>query len=257
MDTLSIHIVPALSDNYVYLLRDEGSGAVGVVDPGDAEPVRAALERLGWRPTHILLTHHHADHIAGMDELHRLYHPTIIGPRAERGRIDGMDECYGEGDTFRFGRQPVCVHEVPGHTSGHIAFWFPEAEALFCGDTLFSLGCGRLFEGTPAQMWDSLLKLRGLPDETRVYCGHEYTRSNARFARHVDPGNAALAERAEEVERLRLADTPTLPVTIAREKATNPFLRADDPALAAAMGLPGADPVAVFAALRQAKDTFR
>jgi hydroxyacylglutathione hydrolase len=167
-----------------------------------------------------------------------------------------LDETVKEGDTYRFGTQEVRVFETPGHTSGHISLWFPEASVLFSGDTLFALGCGRLFEGTPAQMWHSLLKLRLLPDETRVYCGHEYTLSNAKFAVTVDPNNSALKERAADIAVLRDSGKPTIPTTLGVEKATNPFLRADDADVAAAVGLAGADPVEVFGEIRRRKDTF-
>jgi len=257
MATLDVHLIPALADNYIYLIRDPETGVVGVVDPAEAPPVNAALDRLGWRLSWILNTHHHADHTAGNRDLKARWHAKVIGPAADRDRIPDIDIAHGDGEGFSFGRRPVTVFDVPGHTSGHIAFWFSDADALFCGDTLFALGCGRLFEGTPAQMWASLLKLRALPDGTKVYCGHEYTASNARFAVHIDPGNAALAARADEVDRLRLADRPTIPSTIGLEKATNPFLRADDPDFAAALGLPGAAPSTVFAEIRRAKDHFR
>lgn len=257
MDKLDIRLIPALTDNYIYLVRDTETGAVGVVDPAEAEPVEMALADLGWRLNVILNTHHHADHTAGNRDLKARWHATVIGPAADRDRIAGIDRAYADGEGFTFGARPVRVFDTPGHTRGHISFWFEDADALFSGDTLFSLGCGRLFEGTPAQMWDSLLKLRGLPETTRVYCGHEYTQSNARYARHIDPQNQALAARAAEVDRLRLALEPTLPSTIGLERATNPFLRADDPSLAAAMGMAGADPISVFAAIRQGKDTFR
>lgn len=254
---LDIRLIPVLSDNYVYLLRDGATGAVAVVDPGEAEPVAMVLDELGWRLSQILNTHHHADHVAGNEDLRRLSQAPVIGPEADRHRIPTLDQGVGEGDTVRVGSRTAKVIAVPGHTSGHIAFWFEADSALFCGDTLFSLGCGRLFEGTPAQMWDSLLKLRALPDETRLYCGHEYTAGNARFALSLDPDNPALQARAAEVERQRLAGKPTLPVTLGAEKRANPFLRADDPALAARLGMAGADPVAVFAETRRRKDTFR
>ncbi|WP_114394975.1 hydroxyacylglutathione hydrolase [Oleisolibacter albus] len=257
MTRLDIRIVPALADNYVYLLRDTATGAVGVVDPGEAEPVQAELDRQGWRLSHIFNTHHHADHIAGNEDLRRPTRAPVIGPEADRYRIPDLTQGVGDGDRLLFGRHPVQVLAVPGHTSGHIAFWFPDDDVLFSGDTLFSLGCGRLFEGTPAQMWASLLALRALPDATLVHCGHEYTASNARFALSIDPDNAALRERAAEVERLRSTGRPTVPTRLGQEKTTNPFLRADDPALAERLGLAGADPVSVFAEIRRRKDVFR
>jgi len=253
---MDIQLIPAFSDNYVYLFKDPASEAVGIVDPGEAEPVLAALDRLGWRPTHIFNTHHHADHIGGNGVLKQRFGCTIVGPAADRNRIPDLDVAVGEEDTYRFGSQEVRVFETPGHTSGHISLWFSEASALFSGDTLFALGCGRLFEGTPAQMWNSLLKLRALPADTRIYCGHEYTLSNARFAVTVDPDNPALKERAADIVILRDAGKPTIPTTLGVERATNPFLRADDPSVAAAVGLAGANPVEVFAEIRRRKDRF-
>lgn len=251
---MEIHLVPAFNDNYIYILRDGDS--VGVVDPGDAAPVLAALERRGWRLTHILDTHHHADHIGGNHTLKQRYGCTIIGAAADSHRIQDMDIALAEGETASFGPHAARVIAVPGHTSGHIAFHFADAKALFCGDTLFALGCGRLFEGTPGQMWDSLCKLRALPDDTRVYCGHEYTLSNARFAVTVDPDNRELAGRFEEIKALRERGEPTIPTTMGVERRTNPFLRADDPGVQAALGMAGADPVAVFAEIRGRKDRF-
>jgi hydroxyacylglutathione hydrolase len=253
---MDIQLIPAFSDNYVYLFKDPASEAVGIVDPGEARPVFAALDRLGWRPTHIFNTHHHADHIGGNGALKQRFGCTIVGPSKERHRIPDMDVTVGDEDTYRFGSQEVRVFETPGHTSGHISLWFPDASALFSGDTLFALGCGRLFEGTPAQMWNSLLKLRDLPADTRIFCGHEYTLSNARFAVTVDPDNPALKERAADIAVLRDAGKPTIPTTLGVERATNPFLRADDPNIAAAVGLAGADPVEVFAEIRRRKDKF-
>jgi len=253
---MEIHLVPAFSDNYIYLLRDPGQGSVGVVDPGDAAPVLAALEERGWRLTHIFNTHHHADHIGGNHALKQRFGCDVIGARADVARIQDMETCLDEGETISFGSHTARVIAVPGHTSGHIAFHFPQAKALFCGDTLFALGCGRLFEGTPAQMWDSLCKLRALPDDTRVYCGHEYTLSNARFAVTVDPQNRELAERADAIKAQRERGEPTIPTTLGLEKRTNPFLRADDPAVQAAVGMAGGDPAAVFAEIRGRKDRF-
>lgn len=256
MAKLEVELVPALSDNYVYLAHDGETGDTAVVDPAEAPPVIEALERKGWRPTHILNTHHHADHIAGNGEIKERYGIPLVAPASEKARIPDVDVWVSEGDTYRVGTQTAEVIETPGHTTGHIAFWFAESDALFCGDTLFAIGCGRMFEGTPQQFWSSLTKLRALPDTALVFCGHEYTLSNARFAVHVDPDNAALATRAGEVERMRADSKPTIPSMLGDEKRINPFLRADDPAMQRAVGMEGADPVAVFAEIRKRKDNF-
>lgn len=251
---MEIHLVPAFNDNYMYLLRD--GGTVAVVDPGDATPVLAELDRRGWRLTHILNTHHHDDHIGGNRTLKERFGCPVIGARADSHRIQDMDIALADGETASVGPHEARVIAVPGHTSGHIAFHFAGAGALFCGDSLFALGCGRLFEGTPAQMWESLLKLRTLPDDTRVYCGHEYTLSNARFAVTVDPQNQELAQRVETIQAQRGRGEPTIPMVLGLEKRTNPFLRADDPGVQAALGMAGGDPAAVFAEIRGRKDKF-
>lgn len=256
MAILEIHRIPALTDNYLWLVREPDSGFVAVVDPAEPEPVEAKLTALGWRLTHILNTHHHKDHTGGNLALKQRWGVTIVGPRADRDRIPGIDLEVGDGDSYQFGAETAQVFDIPGHTRGHIAFWFAASEALFCGDTMFALGCGRLFEGTPAQMWHSLSKLMPLPGATRVYCAHEYTQSNARFALTVDGGNPALVARAQEIDRMRARGEATVPSTIALELATNPFLRADRPELAQAVGLSDSDPVAVFAEIRRRKDHF-
>lgn len=260
MADLRIEQVPVLNDNYVYLVHDPDSGETAAVDPSVAGPVMEAAARLGWRLTHILNTHHHADHTGGNREIQQATGCTVIGNRKDAARIPGLDVGVVEGDSVRLGAHTATVFEVPGHTSGHIAFFFAEAgadgPALFCGDTLFSIGCGRLFEGTPAQMWDSLTKLRALPADTRVFCAHEYTQANVRFALSVDPDNAALKARAKAVEHLRADGRPTVPSRLGDEAAANPFLRADDPDLAFRLGLGGADPVTVLADIRARKDRF-
>lgn len=256
MTTLDIRQIQASSDNYIYLLRDAQEGAVAVVDPTYAAPVIQELERLGWTLTHILNTHHHADHTGGNLELKQRYGAEVIGARIDEARLPGLDRPVGENDIVRLGASGANVLELPGHTRGHVAYWFSDADCVFCGDTLFALGCGRMFEGSPAQMWDSLCKLRSLPLETKVYCAHEYTQNNARFALSVDPDNDDLKRRAQWIDEMRAAGRPTVPSTLGQEIRSNPFLRADDPALAAQLGMKGENPVAVFAELRKRKDRF-
>lgn len=256
MSELQIQQIAVLQDNYVYLLRDEATSACAAVDPSVAEPVLAALDRLGWTLTHILNTHHHHDHTGGNLELKRATGCTIVGNAQDAARIPGIEVRVADGDVIALGTAQARVLDVSGHTIGHIAYWFEDAGALFCGDTLFSLGCGRLFEGTPSQMWASLSRLRELPPEVRVYCGHEYTESNARFALQIDPDNPSLRRRAEEVKRLRAKGLPTVPSLLGEERAANPFLRADDVRLQQAAGLAGNDPVAAFAEIRRRKDAF-
>jgi len=254
---LQIEQIPCLSDNYVYLVHEPVQGLTAVVDPAETAPVLAALAAHGWRLTHILNTHHHYDHVGGNLELKAATGCRIVGPRADRERIPGIEDEVADGDTYVFGARTAKVFDVPGHTRGHIAYWFGEDAALFCGDTLFALGCGRLFEGTPVQMWDSLSKLRALPGDTRVYCAHEYTQSNGRFALSVEPGNAALVARMQEVDRRRAANQPTVPSRLAEELATNPFLRPDSAEIQRTVGLIGAPLAEVFGATRARKDTFR
>lgn len=257
MTQLDIVQIPVLSDNYVYLVREPESGAIGVVDPSVADPVIAELDRRGWTPTHILNTHHHPDHVGGNRAIKARYGCTVVGPAPDEARIPGIDVTVDEGDDYHFGNATARVLFVPGHTSGHIAYWFAGDGALFCGDTLFAMGCGRLFEGTPEQMWSSLKKFLALPDEARVYCAHEYTQANGRFALTVDPDNMDLKARMDEVARLREAGRPTVPSTMAAERATNPFLRPDDPAIRQALGMEEDSDTAVFAEIRKRKDQFR
>jgi hydroxyacylglutathione hydrolase len=257
MSELQIYMFPALQDNYCYLLQDRASGLTAVVDTPDVAAIDAALADTGWRLDFILNTHHHWDHAGGNLELKAKTGCQVVGPRADAARIPGIDIEVGEGDEFPLGKSIARVYDTPGHTSGHIVYYFAAAAAAFVGDTLFALGCGRVFEGSHAQMWQSLSKLRDrLPDATRIYCAHEYTQGNARFALTVEPDNAALKARAAEVDRLRAAGEATVPSTMAAEKATNPFLRADCPGLMAALGMPRADPASVFAETRRRKDRF-
>ena len=255
MSELVIRQIPVLKDNYVYLIHEPQSGATGVVDPSVAPPVLDAAKAEGWRLTHILNTHHHNDHTGGNLELKAETGCVIVGPRADHDRIAGIDIDVGDGDTYEFGQEKAKVFDVPGHTRGHIAFWFGNSRALFCGDTLFIMGCGRTFEGTAAQMWNSLSKLKALPPETRVFCAHEYTQSNAKYALTVEPENRDLVARAAMIDAMRAAGKSTVPGTLAEEFKTNPFLRADLPALQAAAGSPG-DSVATFASIRLRKDKF-
>jgi len=256
MPLLEIHQIPVLSDNYIYLIEDEESGECAVVDPAVAEPVLDLLRERGMKLAYVLNTHHHGDHTGGNLALKAETGCKIVGARLDAARIPGIDIELSQGDVFQLGHSQAHVIEVPGHTSGHIAYWFKDASALFCGDTLFALGCGRLFEGSPAQMWESLSALRSLPGDTRVYCAHEYTQANARFALTVDPDNAALRTRAQAVGQLRLEGKPTVPSTLAEECATNPFLRADDADFCRALGMAPRDPVSVFAETRHRKDIF-
>lgn len=223
---LDVVILPCLSDNYAYLIREPKSGATGIVDPSEAAPVQKALAARGWTLTHILNTHHHFDHTGGNLDLKAATGARVYGPAADSHRILGFDEGLAEGAPLAFGRLAFQILSIPAHTSGHVALWCPEAEVVFTGDTLFAMGCGRLFEGTPDDMFAAMAKLAALPDTTRVYCGHEYTESNGRFALTVEPNNTALTARMAEVRAQRARGEFTMPSTIAAERATNPFMRA-------------------------------
>jgi hydroxyacylglutathione hydrolase len=255
--TTHVHQFLCLKDNYGALVHDSGSGATAAIDAADADAVAAAAAAQGWELTDLLITHHHLDHVQGIPGLRARYPKLrVAGPAKEAARIATLDAQLSEGDYIHLGAIAAKVVETPGHTAGHIVYWFEEDEIAFVGDTLFSLGCGRVFETPYAVMWDSLLKLAALPGETQVYCGHEYTEANARFALTIEPDNAVLKGRAAEVARLRAAGKPTVPTTIAAELAANPFLRAEQPGVQAALGMPGADPAAVFAEIRARKDRF-
>lgn len=240
--TVTASPVPILRDNYAWLLRDSGTGATAIVDPAEAEPVTEALEKAGGRLDLILLTHHHADHIAGVEEVRARFRCRVIGAVADRHRLPPLDDAVKEGDTVRLGDAVGQVIETPGHTRGQINFFFPDGPVLLSGDTLFSLGCGRLIEGDAQEMFDSLRKLAILPPDTLVCCGHEYTESNARFALSVDPDNKDLHAFVARVEQLRAAGQPSVPSLLADELKANPFLLAPD--------------VASFAVMRSKKDRF-
>ena len=245
-----------LKDNFGVLLHDPESGATAAIDAPEAAPIEAALQKTGWKLTDILVTHHHADHTQGIGPLKEHHRCRVVAPRNEAKRIADIDRSVGEGEMVRVGSLEARVIDTPGHTAGHISYFFPADKLAFVGDTLFSIGCGRVIEGDPEMMWKSLLKLRALPDDTHFYCGHEYTDANIRFAKTIEPNNKALAARADEVAKLSAAHKFTIPATIGAEKAANPFFRGDDPALAASLGLSGSPAWKVFAEIRERKNRF-
>jgi hydroxyacylglutathione hydrolase len=254
--TLTFHQFLCRSDNYAVLMKDEATGKVALVDAPEKSAVFNAIDETGWKPDYILVTHYHPDHVAAIDAVKSAYGSYVVGPQAEAEGISGLDKGVEEGDEIFVGETRFEVLETPGHTAGHVVYYSAEAAVLFAGDTLFALGCGRLFEGSPEDMWHSLTVLRGLPDDTMVYCGHEYTQSNAKFALSVDGANNALKGYAEEVETLRAAGKATVPFRLGREKEANPFLRADVPELRKALDMEEASNVDVFAKLRSLKDSF-
>jgi hydroxyacylglutathione hydrolase len=250
------HLFPCLTDNFGVLIHDPQSGATASIDAPEAAAVEAALAKTGWRLTDILVTHHHHDHTGGIAELKARHACKVVAPKHEKQPIAAVDATVAGGDTVRVGGLEAKVIDTPGHTLGHISYFFPADKIAFVGDTLFSIGCGRVIEGNAEMMWQSLLKLRALPDDTQFFCGHEYTEANIRFAKTIEPDNKALAVRAEEVARLRAAGRPTIPATIGAEKADNPFLRADVPEVAKAVGLAASPAWKVFAEIRERKNRF-
>ena len=255
--TTEIYQFPCLKDNYGVLNHDPDSGATAAIDAPDGEAVVAAANAKGWTITDLLITHHHFDHTQGIPAVRAAFPAVrVVGPAKEAARIQGLDVTVGESDFVKIGSLEARVIETPGHTAGHVVYYFEEDEVAFCADTLFALGCGRVFETPLPVMWDSLCKLAALPAETQVYCGHEYTEANARFALTIEPENALLKERAETIAALRREGKPTVPTTIALELATNPFLRAEQASVQAALGMAGADPAAVFGEIRTRKDKF-
>jgi hydroxyacylglutathione hydrolase len=243
-----------LADNYSVLLHERGSGETAAVDAPHAATVKAALDQRNWRLNHIFITHHHTDHTAGIPELKGYYGASVTGPEAEADRIPGLTRGVAGSSRLEFAGHPIRVIETPGHTLGHITYHWPDDALAFTGDTLFSLGCGKIFEGDPQMMWSSVSKIGELPGQTRIYCGHEYTLGNARFAMTVEPENDALKARVAQVEALRVEGKPTLPTTVDVEKATNPFLRPQSRMIRTRLGLEGAPDWEVFARLRQLKN---
>ena len=254
MASLEVFQFPVLSDNFGLLLHDPATAQTATIDAAEAAAVKAALAARGWSLSHILVTHHHSDHTDGVLGLKQDYPAAVFGPAADTRPIPGLDRGLAGGDRFTFAGHPVEVLFAPGHTKGHIVYHLPSDSLAFVGDVLFSLGCGRVIEGTMEQMWRSLDVLRRLPQDTRIYCGHEYTEANARFALTVEPGNEALRRRAEEVKELRAKSLPTLPTTIAAELAANPFLRPESAEIRRKLAMPEASNAEIFAELRERKN---
>ena len=249
-----VRLFTCLSDNFGYLIHDPATKATASIDAPEAGPIIKALEREGWNLTDILITHHHHDHVGGIAELKQKYHCRVVAPHDKKAPIANADQRVANGDVVKVGGLLARVLETPGHTLDHISYVFDSEKTVFAADTLFSIGCGRVFEGTYPVMWDSLLKLRALPDDFKLYCGHEYTAANVKFALTVDPNNPALKARAEEVARLRAANQPTVPTLMGEEKKANVFLRADEPSVAANLHMKGASAAEVFGELRERKN---
>lgn len=253
---LEIIQLPVLNDNYIYLLHDADSGETAAIDPAVAEPVREVLQSKGWRLNYIFNTHHHGDHVGGNLQLKQQTGCKVVGANSDKARISGLDIGIEDGDEIRLGSHVFKVMATPGHTLGHIVFYGADSQTLFCGDTLFSLGCGRLFEGSAEQMWQSLQRLKALPESTRIYCAHEYTHANGRFALSVEADNPALQQRLAEVAELRRQNQSTLPSTLAQELATNPFLREHSTSIRQAVNGENDSPAEIFAKVRRLKDQF-
>jgi hydroxyacylglutathione hydrolase len=251
-----IRVFRCLSDNIGALIQDPATGACAAVDAPEEAPIVKALEEAGWALSEIIVTHRHGDHVQAIEPLKMRYGCRVVAPEKARGQVPAVDAYVREGDTVRVGELAAHVWETPGHCMDHVAYWFAADRALFAGDTIFTLGCGRVMESTHAQMWSSLTRLAALPDETRVYSGHDYVIANGKFALAVEPNNAALRSRMAEAEKAKADDRFLIPSTIGEEKATNPFLRAGEPSVARAVKMEGAEPVAVFQALREWKNRF-
>jgi hydroxyacylglutathione hydrolase len=248
--------LPVLNDNYIYLIHEPVSGKTAVVDPAVALPVLDTLSNKGWTLDYIFNTHHHWDHVGANLELKEKTGCQILASEADQSRIPGIDKGLKQGDEINLGNQVVTVIETPGHTLGHIIYHFPNSNALFCGDTLFSMGCGRLFEGSAEQMWHSLQQLKELPKETQIYCTHEYTLANGKFALTIEPDNQHLQQRVLQVKQLRELKKPTVPSTLEQELATNPFLRENSPEIQKSIAMTGQPMIEVFRKIRALKDSF-
>ena len=253
---LEVHQFPCLSDNYGFLIHDASHDLTAVIDTPEVRPIIMALDQKGWHLTHILNTHHHWDHAGGNLELKDKTGCIIAGPAGEAANIPGIDIQLGDGDVLGFGDHRARIYETPGHTLGHIVYHFEDDGIAFVGDTLFAMGCGRLFEGTADEMWKSLQKILQWPDDTKIYCAHEYTLKNGEFALTVDPHNQVLIDRVNEVKKLRSSNTPTIPTTLGLEKKTNPFLRPMDADIRENLGMQKTGDVQVFTKIRQLKDSF-
>ncbi|MEP1585950.1 MAG: hydroxyacylglutathione hydrolase [Tateyamaria sp.] len=253
---LDVRTIPCLSDNYAYLAHDTDTGATAAIDVPEAGPIIAALAETGWTLTDILITHHHWDHVDGLADLLAAHPARVVGAAADAHRLPALDLALNDGDALNIGSETGTIIDVSGHTINHIAFHFPGARALFTADSLMALGCGRVFEGTKPQMHSSLQKLAALPGDTIIYSGHEYTAANAKFALTIDPENPDLISRVRDVTAKRASGTPTVPSLLSEELATNPFLRAHDPAIQAHLGMTGANATDVFTEIRTRKDNF-
>ncbi len=253
---LKIFIINSLSDNYIYLLRNEHKNITSVIDPGESDPVLKFLSNKNWHLDEIINTHHHHDHIGGNKKLLDIYKSKLIAPSYENHRISNVNISVSDNETHKIAGVSTNVIHTPGHTLGHVCFYMPEVKSLFSGDTLFYLGCGRVFEGTMDQMWLSLLKLRSLPEDTNIYCGHEYTLSNLKFARYIDTNNTLLNEVSLEIKNKRDKSLPTVPFNLGIEKKINPFLKADDNNFIQSIGLSSKSAIEVFREIRLKKDVF-
>ncbi len=253
---LEINIINAFSDNYIYIIRNETMKITSVVDPGESTPVIKFLKNKGWHLDEIVNTHHHHDHIGGNAELLKIYQSKLIAPVYDKNHISNIDILVSDNDFISIAGTRTKVIHTPGHTLGHVCFYMADEKCLFSGDTMFYLGCGRVFEGTMEQMWSSLLKLRSLPNNTSVYCGHEYTSSNAKFANHIDPNNQLLKEAIIEIKNKRKKGLPTVPFELGKEKTINPFLRADDHNFTNSVDFKTSNPNEIFSTMRLQKDNF-